>query len=115
MHEHFDAEDNFTGSTVITRQAEWDDESRELAMADSYLDAKACPGCGNDLEVSLQPGHSWDVDEDTVCYACAALTTVRRDSQKDHEKESPVKGKPMFLDGRIHTVRLFDDSPKIGD
>lgn len=109
MHEHYDANGDFTGTTVLTRESEWNDETRELALALTYLEDKTCSGCGNDLEKSLEPSHSWDVDDKTVCHACAALATVQRDVSEAHKDEKPHRGRPMHMDGRIFTVRLYSE------
>lgn len=94
---------------MVAREAEWDDEQRELALALTFLEDTSCSGCGNDLRVSLQRGHSWDVDNETRCWACAAKEIVQRDDHEAHKDDKPVRGRAMYLDGRFYTVSLFSE------
>lgn len=94
---------------MVSREAEFDDEQRELALALTFLEDVSCSGCGNDLRVSLERGHSWDVDDKTRCWACASKETVERDDHEAHKNDKPMKGRPAYFDGRFYTVGLFTE------
>ena len=94
---------------MVSREAEWDDENRELALALTFLEDVSCNRCGNDLRVSLEKGHSWDVDNTAKCYACAAKELVERDDHEAHKNDKPVRGRAMHHDGRFYTVSLFTE------
>ena len=59
------------------------------------------------MEVALVAGHTWDVDIDTRCHACAALATVKRDVHEKHKDDKTFTGRQLWEDGRIHTVSLL--------
>lgn len=92
---------------MVSREVEWDDEQRELALALTFLEDVSCSGCGNDLRISLEGGHSWDVDNETRCHACAAKDTVERDDHEAHKNDKAMKGRPGYFDGRFYTVSLY--------
>ena len=54
-------------------------------------------------------GHSWDVDDKTVCHSCAAKRTVEREFGEKHKDDKPFPGRPMADEGRIFTVRLYGE------
>jgi len=56
------------------------------------------------LHKSLEPGGHYDVDVDTVCYSCRALEAVKREEQRQHEKDKVRPGGFAYEDGRIYTV-----------
>jgi len=105
LHEHYDAAGAFTGCTVIVAEPEWDETARARAEALVYLDDTTCGNCGGDLHRTLTPDQVYDVATDIVCYSCRALELVRRDEHKRHSDDVEFNGRPMYLDGRIYTVR----------
>ena len=68
--------------TVVTREPEWDEESRGLLVALADLEASSCDGCGHPLEESMSPDgdrgnragtHYYEADPAPHrCHACAA-------------------------------------------
>lgn len=78
MHEHFDADGNRTGHTVITRESAWDDESRGRAMRlDEYERGMCRCGCGLPRRVAHDPEQTFKVER-VKCQASRALAQVRR-------------------------------------
>jgi hypothetical protein len=108
LHEHYDVDGALTGSTVVTRESEWDDTARARAEALLLVEDTSCNKCGGDLNRSLQRGPVYDVDTDTVCYSCAALELVEREEGTRHENDKPFPGRQMYMDGRIYTVREIE-------
>lgn len=107
LHESYDADGNLTGSVVVTREAEWDLQARALAEALVKMEDDTCPGCGNDLNHTLTVHEPYDVDVDTVCWACRARSIVERmdsDQHKAQDEKAPP-GTPKRSDGRIYPVR----------
>ena len=73
-----------------------------------YYESTRCNNCGNDLHVSLEEGHGWDVDNTSVCYACASIEGVKRMDQNAHRDDKPKKpGYPVYMDGRIYVASEF--------
>lgn len=78
VHEHFDADGNLTGTTVVTREPEWDDESRNLALDLLEHDRMIHRGCGNHMSLSMDAGHARKVDHfRAVCEDCLAIDKAR--------------------------------------
>lgn len=81
LHEHYDADGNHTGSTVVTVPG-WTSDDRAWALGLSIREAAQCPR-GHDLTESLDYGWKWEPQPPAVCFACAAL----EGSVKKHEKD----------------------------
>jgi hypothetical protein len=77
VHEHYDANNNLVGTTVVTRESPWDDASRGRALRLDEYESSIC-GCGCNLPVDVahDPTRVFMV-EDGVCYAGRALDQVR--------------------------------------
>lgn len=104
MHEHFDADWNPTGYTVVTRESAWDDATRRRAEAYALYLRGICPcGCGQPVEKAWDPEQVWSVDHYT-CYAARARARVDRDAAKRHEKAPEG-----WDDGRHSYVIPVDD------
>jgi hypothetical protein len=107
-HEHYDAEGNLTGFTVVVREPEWTDEDVRQLLEQSQVDAEACPGCGwheaviNDESVTLSP-------VSTVCPACAARAQYDRMLAESDEKSDADKSpkEPHAADGRWVRVAVL--------
>ena len=98
VHEHYDADGNFTGRTVVTRGSLWDDNSRARAMRLYEHNNAICRcGCGLPYAVSHDPDQPFIVDSE-VCYAGRQLAKVREDETKKHEND------PKWSVGRHHYV-----------
>lgn len=104
MHEHFDADGNLTGRTVITRESMWDDESRGRALRLAEYEASLCP-CGCGLPAAIATSPSPMVVDTFTCYAGRALEAQRRADQDAHEKDP--KSPPRDMHG--NPVPRWDD------
>lgn len=102
VHEHFDTEGNPTGTTVITRESEWDDSTRNRVLELDAYEALKCPcGCGL-LITESQKEQPFLVDS-VMCHASRAMAEKRR---RD-EAEAKSKNKPEdWNDGLMYFVRL---------
>lgn len=86
MHEHFDAAGEKTGHTVVTRESEWDDESRGRALRLIEYEDSLCK-CGCNLPIAVaHKRQAFKVDHFT-CYAGRAIEMKRRMDRKEHEKD----------------------------
>lgn len=89
IHEHFDAEGVKTGHTVITREPEWDDESRGRALRLAEFEAGLCPcGCGLQMSVSHDKTAVMRVESFT-CVARRAITIHERNERDKHKDAKP--------------------------
>lgn len=71
VHEHYDADGNLTGSTVIPG---WSDDARAWALGLALREAHECPR-GHFLPESSHTDWRWKADEPLVCFACSALNS----------------------------------------
>lgn len=91
VHQHFDAEDNEIGHTVITRESPWDDESRGRALRLAEYDAGIC-SCGSGLPiVECLKDQTFLVDH-TVHYGKRALDKVIAAEDKAAEQQNRPAG-----------------------
>ena len=74
LHEHYDAEGTFTGSTVVTRPG-WTDDARAWALGLAEREAAQCSR-GHDLTESLDDAWKWLPLPPAVCNACVALDSA---------------------------------------
>lgn len=90
MHEHQikheDGTVETTGFTVVHRESEWDETTRERVQRLTDYEQSLCPcGCGVPIDQAWDPFFEpWSVDSFT-CYARRALERVRRNWEKKHE------------------------------
>lgn len=115
-HEHFDPDGNLTGTTIVTRESEWDDYARSLAMALDVFEATRCPSCHNwdalvPLKASLRHV-TWEQHDGRKvevaqyrCIYCGAADLIKRDDHKRHEKDQPAAGTAGWADGRMFVAR----------
>lgn len=91
-HEHYDADGNLTGYTVVVREPEWDDAERAKKLAHDLYQSGIGP-CGHH--------HSLTVDKANVfearmgkCNVCAALDLKRRVlAERDAEEVKALKAR----------------------
>lgn len=98
VHEHFDADGNFTGTTVVTRESLWDDASRARAIRLFEYDRSIDPETGltQDVAYSDRP---FIVHSDVINYAARAIAKVRA---ADSEKHKDDDG---WMDGRRYIAQ----------
>jgi len=58
-HERFDADGNLIERTVITREPEWDDETRDWALALTAAEDNQCPVCGGPRDECTDPNNEF--------------------------------------------------------
>lgn len=105
MHEHFDADDNRTGYTVITRESVWDDESRGRALRLTEYEASICKcGCGLPMSVS-HVDQAFKVEK-FKCYAGRAIRMTSRRAAEDAKKAKRPEG---WDDGLFYFARPATD------
>lgn len=109
-HEHFDAEGNPTGHTVITREPLWDDLSRDAAYADWLVELEKCPMCGGPRDECSDPDRPWYPD-DYRCHKAAALAVADRTWDRAHEKVKPDAYGFLPTDGARVLVAREDPTP----
>lgn len=116
MHRYF-AEDGKTPCraadafyTVVTREPEWDDDSRGRALRLAEYEAGLCP-CGCGLPADVARSKVPMVVDTFTCYASRALDAQKRADQDAHAKDpkrpprdphgNPI---PRWDDGRNYFV-----------
>jgi hypothetical protein len=105
VHEHFDADGNLTGTTVVTREPEWDDQSRGRALRlAEYEDGMCGCGCNQPVSVAYDKTQVFVVDKFT-CYAGRAMEQVKRTQSEAAEQQ---KLPPGHDDGVHMYVRPHD-------
>lgn len=111
MHEHFDAAGVLTGTTVVTRESPWDDDSRGRALRlAEYTDSLCGCGCGLPITESRDATRAMFV-ESHVCYARRAIESVSRADEKAARKADKPDG---WADGVIYTVVPLDPNEDKG-
>lgn len=104
MHEHYDAEGKLTGTTVITRESEWDDETRDrVLLLAGYEDTLCRCGCGLPIDVA-HAERPFIVDK-VICQAGRALEQTRRQDREDAEKAKKPDG---WSDGLHYYVQPYE-------
>ena len=81
LQEHYDAEGNPTGSTIVTVPG-WTDRDRAWALGLAEREAAQCPR-GHHLPDSLDDQWQWVPDDPYVCLACVALDAAMKAHEKD--------------------------------
>ncbi len=90
--ETFDADGVLTGRSVTRRQAEWDEESRNLLLALLEYEAGLCPGCGHPLAETTNPlmEGRYLYDGFVECFHCLATAVGSEKATKDHKHPHAV-------------------------
>lgn len=105
-HDHFDADGNPTGYTIVSRESEWDDAQRERMQALVEYERGVHATCG--LHDSIAKTDPYIALEDDVCPLCRAIELeLRVRANREHEadeKAGPTN--PHQGDGRSTYVRL---------
>lgn len=106
-HDHYDAAGEFTGHTIITREPEWDDRTRNRHLANAEFRAAVHAGCG--LHDSIASDDPYFTIEDSKCPVCAAIDAqMRSRAAQEHEREKDLSASaPHAADGRTTHVRLL--------
>lgn len=82
------------GYTIVTRESEWDDDTRDRALGLAEYQNSLCGcGCGRPAAETIDGKTLYRV-HNVVCEAGRAMERVRRDERKKHEKD------PSWDDGR---------------
>lgn len=113
VHEHFDADGNFTGQTIVRHEPLWDDADRARAIELYDFDRGQCPcGCGQQIaEASVSnPNRGYRIETYT-CYARKALETAKRQAGEQAERTKKPDG---WNDGVIYYVAGTADRPQRG-
>lgn len=107
MHEHFDADGNPTGTTVVTRESMWDDESRGRALRLHEYERSICGcGCGLPRRIAHDPKQVFKV-ETTTCRASKARAQVERAEARAAEDQNRPEG---WSDGlQFFAIPIDDD------
>ena len=93
VHEHFDADGNLTGRTVVTVESPWTPEARAWALGLALREHAECRKCGGSLAETTNHEWAWEPTPPTVCFRCVALANA----EKTHDA-SPYRA------GLIHHV-----------
>lgn len=91
VHEHFDADGNLTGSTVITRESAWDEQTRTRVLELAAFEDSLCRcGCGVPMDVAHKEG-PFKVDTFT-CWADRAMRVKREYDEQQAKKDQLPDG-----------------------
>jgi len=96
-----------TGTTVVTREPEWDDAAREWAIEWTRHQSMVHPGCGNHMNDALDTSVARFVERvDVHCEDCAAIKAERdryhRARNHDAEKvECDCHEQLFYIDKRV--------------
>lgn len=95
---------------MVTRESEWDDNSRARAEALSVFEAETCTGCGLHPTIATDPANVFTFDEHT-CPVCKGQdiygrVVADRDDRATNDKAPP--GSPRPSDGRHIYLRQVD-------
>jgi hypothetical protein len=93
--------------TVVTREPEWDEESRARALRLREYENGLCPRHGVPRSVCRDPEVQWVVHED-VDYAERQEKGFERLKAAPHENEKPDRAGRLWDDGRRFWARPYD-------
>ena len=78
-HDHYDADGNFTGRTVVTREPEWDDEQRDIALELADYRRNVHHACGTHISKAMDDTVLRDVGvTKVVCLDCKRIDEARK-------------------------------------
>lgn len=104
-------------STVVTREPEWDDFSRERVEALMALDHRTCPSCQNYMTLDPQGPTSWTVTapdgrkfviEALRCVTCGLEEMARRQWGDQHKDDKPNASGALASDGLMLVAQPKD-------
>lgn len=90
VHEHYAPDGTLTGTTVVTREPLWDDDSRAWALALQMREDAECRRCGGDLAETLDYEWKWEPQPPVVCLRCVALAADRVAHEKHPERAGMI-------------------------
>lgn len=108
-------------SVVVTREPEWDDYTRAEAIADLEVDRTRCRECGVEGAFEAVPGTDrfWTwldgrrfLVQQFRCLSCAAIDTIKRDVEAEHEGKKPQRGVYSPTDGLRIVVKAYEDEER---
>lgn len=109
-HEHYDAEGNLTGYTVVVRDPEFDDLDREELLAYLEYQRGVCE-CGFHESLTADKGNVFTFDARTCPVCKGSAQYGRRLAAEDREVEERLKDQPPATprpsDGRRLGIRLM--------
>lgn len=110
VHEHYDADGNPTGTTVVTREPLVNDDDRAQVLALDEFDAARCPcGCGQPIEEASDPRRAFVVED----YTCHARKAIDRHERRVAAQAESAKKPEGWSDGLRHFVsRSFIPEPR---
>lgn len=109
VHEHFDADGTLTGTTVVTRESAWDEESRERALALQVYEAGICGcGCNQPVGEAYDPKQPYKVSSFT-CNAGRAIAIVRKRDEDEAKRAKKPEGWNAGLHYYAEPVKGGDD------
>ena len=102
-------------TTVVTREPEYDADSRARVLALMAWESNRCPKCHNYDSIEPVPtaeqgvvtwpnGRAFRIHQ-YRCQACGALEIFQRHWTAEHEKDKPFPGQAMPIDGLMTVVR----------
>ncbi len=101
MHEHFDAEGRRTGHTVITRESEWDEETRARALTLAEFENNQCPcGCGQSIAVATDERRAFRVQT----FKCLARRAIKQHERAEADKAEQTKRPKGWDDGITYYI-----------
>lgn len=108
-HDHYNADGEHTGYTVITREPEWDDHSRDELLALGRYEL-GVHSCGYHESLTRNPTNVFMPTEETcpVCKGRDAFSRIQHDRDQKAEKalgDDPRKSRAS--DGRTTYMRLL--------
>lgn len=112
VHEHYDADGNLTGTTVVRREPDWTDEDRGRALRLAEYENGICGcGCQQPIRKAYDKQQAFIVKH-TVCQAGRAMDQVKRRDREDAEARKLPAG---WDDGRHYFVQPHEQEVKDGD
>jgi hypothetical protein len=110
VHEHEYDDQGRIVRTVVTREPEWDDDSRAEMLALAEYEAGMCSGCGLHRSLCSDPSNHFTFEFD-VCTVAAGWAQWGRKVADEDDKAMPGKGEPPETphpdDGRTERVRML--------
>jgi hypothetical protein len=105
-HEHFDADGNLTGVTVVTREAEWDDFERERLIGLAVYERGVC-ACGFHESVASDRENHFTFEDSTcpVCRGAARYARMQAATDERQRDDNAAPATPRPGDGRRTFIR----------
>lgn len=82
---------------VVTREPEWDDESRDWANALTAYDDNKCPVCGGQVDECSDPKSEWTAEQTGRCRRATALANAQKPFFAGDAGEAPVRNPQALL------------------